>query len=46
MLLINKYYSQEPKALYDQTKIIPISKIDRMATEDAIEMNIKHDLAK
>ncbi|XP_054620867.1 structural maintenance of chromosomes flexible hinge domain-containing protein 1 [Dunckerocampus dactyliophorus] len=36
----------EPRALYDQTKIIPISKIDRTATEDAIQININNDLAK
>ncbi|XP_044195403.1 structural maintenance of chromosomes flexible hinge domain-containing protein 1 isoform X1 [Thunnus albacares] len=36
----------EPKALYGTTKIIPISKIDRNATDDAIKKNIDNDLAK
>nr|XP_057915298.1 structural maintenance of chromosomes flexible hinge domain-containing protein 1 isoform X2 [Doryrhamphus excisus] len=36
----------EPKELYDQNKIIPISKIDRTATDEAIQMNINNDLAR
>lgn len=37
---------QEPKALYDKVRIIPISKIDQTATKDAIIKNINKDLAK
>lgn len=36
----------EPKELYDEKKIIPISKIDRIATAKAIEENIENELAK
>ncbi|XP_061778178.1 structural maintenance of chromosomes flexible hinge domain-containing protein 1 isoform X2 [Nerophis ophidion] len=36
----------EPRALYDETKIVPISKIDKTATKEAIEMSISKDLAK
>ncbi|KAM7369792.1 hypothetical protein PAMP_011083 [Pampus punctatissimus] len=36
----------EPKELYDTTKTIPISKIDRNATDDAIKKNIESDHAK
>ncbi|KAF7669972.1 hypothetical protein LDENG_00105580 [Lucifuga dentata] len=36
----------EPKALYNQTKIIAITKIDKTATVDAIEKSIENDLAK
>ncbi|KAM9337171.1 structural maintenance of chromosomes flexible hinge domain-containing protein 1 [Symphorus nematophorus] len=36
----------EPKALYDNIKIIPIFKIDRTATEEAIKKNIDNDFAK
>ncbi|KAM7390298.1 hypothetical protein PAMA_008462 [Pampus argenteus] len=36
----------EPKELYDTTKTIPISKIDRNATDDAIKKNIESDRAK
>ncbi|XP_009301910.2 structural maintenance of chromosomes flexible hinge domain-containing protein 1 isoform X1 [Danio rerio] len=36
----------EPKELYDEKKVIPISKIDRMATAKAIEENIENELAK
>ncbi|XP_071341029.1 structural maintenance of chromosomes flexible hinge domain-containing protein 1 isoform X2 [Trachinotus anak] len=36
----------EPKELYDKTKIIPISKIDRITTEEAIKKNIENDFAK
>ncbi|XP_039983129.1 structural maintenance of chromosomes flexible hinge domain-containing protein 1 isoform X2 [Xiphias gladius] len=38
--------SLEPKALYDNTKIIPISKIDRTVTDESIEKNIENVLAK
>ncbi|XP_023127166.2 structural maintenance of chromosomes flexible hinge domain-containing protein 1 isoform X1 [Amphiprion ocellaris] len=37
---------REPKALYDMTKIIPISKIDKTATDEAIKKNIDNDFAK
>ncbi|XP_051796330.1 structural maintenance of chromosomes flexible hinge domain-containing protein 1-like [Acanthochromis polyacanthus] len=37
---------REPKALYSTTKIIPIAKIDRNATDEAIKKNIENDLAK
>ncbi|XP_061877558.1 structural maintenance of chromosomes flexible hinge domain-containing protein 1 isoform X1 [Entelurus aequoreus] len=36
----------EPRALYDETKIVPISKIDKTATKEAIQMSISKDLAK
>ncbi|CAK6970217.1 structural maintenance of chromosomes flexible hinge domain-containing protein 1 isoform X2 [Scomber scombrus] len=36
----------EPKELYDTTKIIPISKIDRNATVEAINENIDKDRVK
>uniref|UniRef100_A0A3B5AC00 Structural maintenance of chromosomes flexible hinge domain containing 1 n=1 Tax=Stegastes partitus TaxID=144197 RepID=A0A3B5AC00_9TELE len=36
----------EPKALYDTIKIIPISKIDKAATDEVIRRNIDSDLAK
>ncbi|XP_008298780.1 structural maintenance of chromosomes flexible hinge domain-containing protein 1 [Stegastes partitus] len=37
---------REPKALYDTIKIIPISKIDKAATDEVIRRNIDSDLAK
>ncbi|XP_075936473.1 structural maintenance of chromosomes flexible hinge domain-containing protein 1 isoform X2 [Anarhichas minor] len=37
---------QEPKAFYDKVKIIPISKIDKTATDEAIKINIDNDSAK
>ncbi|XP_029001664.1 structural maintenance of chromosomes flexible hinge domain-containing protein 1-like isoform X2 [Betta splendens] len=36
----------EPKGLYDKTKIIPISKIDTLATNDSIQKNIDSNSAK
>uniref|UniRef100_A0A3Q3GMN4 Structural maintenance of chromosomes flexible hinge domain containing 1 n=1 Tax=Labrus bergylta TaxID=56723 RepID=A0A3Q3GMN4_9LABR len=36
----------EPKALHDKNKIIPISKIDKTATEEAILKHIESDSAK
>uniref|UniRef100_A0A673BK14 Structural maintenance of chromosomes flexible hinge domain containing 1 n=1 Tax=Sphaeramia orbicularis TaxID=375764 RepID=A0A673BK14_9TELE len=36
----------EPKALYNKTKIMPISKLDKNATHKAIKANIESDLAK
>ncbi|KAK2886592.1 hypothetical protein Q8A73_020538 [Channa argus] len=36
----------EPKALYNKTKIIPISKIDKTATDEAIEKYINNDAAR
>ncbi|KAI3355352.1 hypothetical protein L3Q82_018194, partial [Scortum barcoo] len=36
----------EPKALYDKNKFIPISKIDKAATEEAIKLFIEKDSAK
>ncbi|XP_070842775.1 structural maintenance of chromosomes flexible hinge domain-containing protein 1 [Chaetodon trifascialis] len=36
----------EPRAFYDMTKIIPISKIDQNATDEAIQKNIDIDFAK
>ncbi|TRY59020.1 hypothetical protein DNTS_012405 [Danionella cerebrum] len=36
----------EPKELYNDEKIIPISKIDRLATTEAIKENIKLDSEK
>ncbi|KAM9827309.1 structural maintenance of chromosomes flexible hinge domain-containing protein 1 [Neosynchiropus ocellatus] len=38
--------SLEPKGLYDQTKTIPISKIDRTATDASIRSNITNDELK
>ncbi|KAG7523924.1 structural maintenance of chromosomes flexible hinge domain-containing protein 1 [Solea senegalensis] len=38
--------SLEPKALYNRTKIMPISKIDRTATDEGIKKNIENDLNK
>ncbi|XP_028288424.1 structural maintenance of chromosomes flexible hinge domain-containing protein 1 [Parambassis ranga] len=37
---------REPRALYNQTKVILISKIDRTATDEAIRRHIDNDLAK
>uniref|UniRef100_A0A3Q1GGE3 Structural maintenance of chromosomes flexible hinge domain-containing protein 1-like n=1 Tax=Acanthochromis polyacanthus TaxID=80966 RepID=A0A3Q1GGE3_9TELE len=37
---------REPKALYSTTKIIPIAKIDRNATDEAIKKNIENDLVE
>ncbi|XP_069552437.1 structural maintenance of chromosomes flexible hinge domain-containing protein 1 [Brachyistius frenatus] len=37
---------REPKELYNQTKIIAISKIDKAATDEAIQTNINNDRAK
>ncbi|XP_055086214.1 structural maintenance of chromosomes flexible hinge domain-containing protein 1 isoform X2 [Periophthalmus magnuspinnatus] len=36
----------EPKGLYEKTKIISLSKIDRNATDEEIKKNIKNDSAK
>ncbi|XP_076617902.1 structural maintenance of chromosomes flexible hinge domain-containing protein 1 [Chaetodon auriga] len=36
----------EPRAFYDETKIIPISKIDQTATDEAIQKNIDTDFAR
>ncbi|KAK1885165.1 Structural maintenance of chromosomes flexible hinge domain containing protein 1 [Dissostichus eleginoides] len=36
----------EPKAFHDKIKTIPISKIDKNATSEAIQRNIDNDLAK
>ncbi|XP_051523356.1 structural maintenance of chromosomes flexible hinge domain-containing protein 1-like isoform X2 [Myxocyprinus asiaticus] len=36
----------EPKEVYDEQRIIPISKIDRQATAEAINKNIEDELAK
>ncbi|XP_041817440.1 structural maintenance of chromosomes flexible hinge domain-containing protein 1 [Chelmon rostratus] len=36
----------EPRAFYDETKIIPISKIDQSATDEAIKKNIDNDFAR
>uniref|UniRef100_A0A669DFZ1 Structural maintenance of chromosomes flexible hinge domain containing 1 n=1 Tax=Oreochromis niloticus TaxID=8128 RepID=A0A669DFZ1_ORENI len=38
--------SREPKALWDMTKIVPISKIDKTATDEAIKKNIDSDSEK
>ncbi|XP_063339511.1 structural maintenance of chromosomes flexible hinge domain-containing protein 1 isoform X2 [Pelmatolapia mariae] len=38
--------SREPKALWDMNKIVPISKIDKTATEEAIKKNIDNDSEK
>uniref|UniRef100_UPI003AAAAD97 structural maintenance of chromosomes flexible hinge domain-containing protein 1 n=1 Tax=Centroberyx gerrardi TaxID=166262 RepID=UPI003AAAAD97 len=38
--------AMEPKALYDELKIIPISKIDRTSTAAAIKKSINNELAK
>ncbi|XP_047424632.1 structural maintenance of chromosomes flexible hinge domain-containing protein 1 isoform X2 [Mugil cephalus] len=38
--------SLEPRALHDATKIIPISKIDKTATDESIKKVIDNDLAK
>uniref|UniRef100_A0A3Q1GJ08 Structural maintenance of chromosomes flexible hinge domain containing 1 n=1 Tax=Acanthochromis polyacanthus TaxID=80966 RepID=A0A3Q1GJ08_9TELE len=35
---------REPRALYDTVRIIPISKIDKTATDEAIKKNIDNDL--
>uniref|UniRef100_A0A3Q1FDU6 Structural maintenance of chromosomes flexible hinge domain containing 1 n=1 Tax=Acanthochromis polyacanthus TaxID=80966 RepID=A0A3Q1FDU6_9TELE len=36
----------EPRALYDTVRIIPISKIDKTATDEAIKKNIDNDCVK
>ncbi|XP_030612265.1 structural maintenance of chromosomes flexible hinge domain-containing protein 1 [Archocentrus centrarchus] len=38
--------SREPRALYDMNKIIPISRIDKTATDEAIKKNIDSDSNK
>ncbi|XP_019218618.1 structural maintenance of chromosomes flexible hinge domain-containing protein 1 isoform X2 [Oreochromis niloticus] len=38
--------SREPKALWDMNKIVPISKIDKTATDEAIKKNIDSDSEK
>ncbi|KAL4001171.1 hypothetical protein ACER0C_006470 [Sarotherodon galilaeus] len=38
--------SREPKALWDMNKIVPISKIDKTATDEAIKKNIDNDSEK
>lgn len=43
---MGKSVSQEPKALYNMTKEIPISKIDQTATIEVIEKHINEDLNK
>ncbi|XP_051796327.1 structural maintenance of chromosomes flexible hinge domain-containing protein 1 isoform X2 [Acanthochromis polyacanthus] len=37
---------REPRALYDTVRIIPISKIDKTATDEAIKKNIDNDCVK
>lgn len=41
-----EHFLQEPKALYNEVKIIPITKIDRQATDADIKEGIKNDLNK
>lgn len=43
---LRKISSQEPKALWDMNKIVPISKIDKTATDEAIKKNIDSDSEK
>ncbi|XP_035765527.1 structural maintenance of chromosomes flexible hinge domain-containing protein 1 isoform X2 [Neolamprologus brichardi] len=38
--------SREPKALWDMNKIVPISKIDKTASDEAIKKNIDSDSEK
>lgn len=38
--------SQQPKALYNMTKAIPISKIDQTATIEVIQKHINEELTK
>uniref|UniRef100_A0A4W6CK50 Structural maintenance of chromosomes flexible hinge domain containing 1 n=1 Tax=Lates calcarifer TaxID=8187 RepID=A0A4W6CK50_LATCA len=38
--------SLEPKGLHEMTKIIPISKLDRTVSDEAIKKSIENDIAK
>lgn len=37
---------QEPRALYDETKIVPIAKLDRTVAEKAVKKYVEDEMAR
>lgn len=37
---------QEPKSLYDEVKIVPLSKLDRLATNATVKRHIEEEESK